>query len=195
MTSAQIQATLATLVEQVTKLASASKPAEAKEGTNANTEQPSKEGSPKPDLNNSARMEKFGGGDSAGKDWSFELKVLTMSINPSMEKCFQTCETTAEPLTPENLKTFYSTLKVKPKDLEARSKELFGILCLLTEGEAKVMIRGQTDGLAAYRLLHRSYSRTTLAKTIKTVRDALVPKKAMNEDLSKGKQNKRARET
>ena len=72
----------------------------------------------------------------------------------------------------------YDRHDIEPKDLKARSKELFGLLCMLTEEEAKMKIRGQSDGLVAYQLLHQTYSRVTLAKTIRVVNDAPVPTKA-----------------
>ena len=71
------------------------------------------------DLKNFSRMEKFSGGDSAWKDWSFDLKVLTVSINPSMHKWFGICETTQDNLTPKNLKSLYAMEKVESRGLEA----------------------------------------------------------------------------
>ena len=95
-----------------------------------------------------------------------------------MQQWFDKCETIVIPFTPDELRMLYTTENTDPKDLEARSRELMGILSMLTDGDAKVMIRGETDGLTAYQLLHQTYSRTTLAKTVRTIREALVPKKA-----------------
>ena len=96
------------------------------------------------------KTEKFSGGDAEWLEWSFDFKTLTNSINPGMEKWFQQLESPKEStLTPEVLERTYSDGRVDPKDLQQRSKELFGILCALTSGEAKTLIRDHTDGLAA----------------------------------------------
>ena len=62
MTLENMQELMAKLVEQVTKLAETSTTAENKEdaeGTNSKKDEPRKEGSPKLDLKNFTRMEKF----------------------------------------------------------------------------------------------------------------------------------------
>ena len=158
MTLEQNETLMLKLVEQLSKMAGASTTVEGTENsTGPKTEKPNEDWSPKLDLKNFTRMEKFSGGDSAWKEWSFDLRVLTVSICPVMGKWFHACENTKGTSTPEKMQDLYAREKIDPKDLEARSKRLFGILCLLTEGEAKTMIRGQSDGLAAYQLLHRTY--------------------------------------
>ena len=120
------------------------------------------------------------------KEWAFDFKVIVIAINPALEWWFSSIENehlAHDPLTIEMIRNTCNGGQGQgqgqgPKDVEARSKELFGILCSVTDGEAKTIIRGQTDGLVAYQLLHRTYSRVTLAKTIRIVKDALVPKKA-----------------
>ena len=93
MTGEQIQSVLATLVEQVAKLASASKPAQEEDG-GAKREEPREKVSTKLDLKNFTRIEKFSGGDAARKDWSIEFKVVIVSVNPSMQKWSHIFETT-----------------------------------------------------------------------------------------------------
>ena len=130
------------------------------------------------DLRNFQKVDKFSGGEAAWKDWSFDFKVMVNSINPSMSKWFELCENDKENITTEKTKALADEWGEKQSDLESRSSELFGLLCMLTEGEAKTIIRGQTNGIIAYQLIHRTYSRITLAKTIRTIREALVPKRA-----------------
>ena len=100
------------------------------EGTVATTDHPRKVGTPKLDLKNFARMNKLSGGECAWKEWPFDLKVLTASINPSMDRWFGICETTLETSTPEKVKALYAMGIPDPKDLEARSKKLLGIFCV-----------------------------------------------------------------
>ena len=48
--------------------------------------------------------------------------------------CFEVSE--RPDATEEALKRNYGKPEVDPKDIEAKSKELFGLLCILTDGEA-----------------------------------------------------------
>ena len=121
-------------------------------------------------------MNKFAGGDDAWKEWSFDFKVIAEAINPSLTKWFEVSE--RPDATEEALKREYGKPDVDPKDIGAKSKELSGLLCILTEGEAETMVRGQTDGFSAWALLHSTYSRTTLARTVRVLKEALVPRKA-----------------
>ena len=157
----------------------ASAAATAQEQYNLNTKPERKEFTPKFDPKSFARLDKFSGGDAAWKDWSFDLKVIATAINPSLTQWFTIWEKPEAPTaTAEDWKREYGKADVDPKDIEAKSKELFGLLCILTEGEAKTMVRGQSDGFAAWALLHSTYSRTTLARTVRILKETLVPKKA-----------------
>ena len=78
----------------------------------------------------------------------------------------------------DGIKREFADINVDPKDIEVQSAQLFSLLCILTEGEAKTIVRGQTDGFAAWLTLHKTYSRATLARTVRVLREALVPKKA-----------------
>ena len=162
----------ATAAETAAKVAATAATAEQK------SDKPREERSPKLDLRNFTKVDKFSGGEAAWKDWSFDFKVMVNGINPSMSKWFEKCEKDKENLTPEKAKAYADGNGENHADLEARSKELFALLCMLTDGEAKTIIRGQSDVLVAYQLIHKTYSRITLAKTIRTIREALVPKRA-----------------
>ena len=53
---------------------------------------------------------------------------------------------------------------------------------MLAEGEAKIVIRNNTDGFQAWQALHRTYSRQTLARTLRIIKEAVTPKKATSVD-------------
>ena len=75
--------------------ASAAASAAAKESNDkipASDNNPRKENSPRPDLKNFTRMDKFCGGETAWKEWSFDFKVMVTSINPSLERWLKECE-------------------------------------------------------------------------------------------------------
>ena len=65
-------------------------------------------------------------------------------------------------------------------DLKMRSKELYGILVLLTNDEAKRIVKGVPgdDGLAAWQSLARTYGRASVAKTMRMMKTIINPKKA-----------------
>ncbi len=58
-------------------------------------------------------------------------------------------------------------------NLTMRSAELFQVLVLKTEGEAKLLVksvRGE-DGIRAWQMLHRHYHRKTFAKSMRDHRE------------------------
>ena len=93
MTSDQMQEALTMLIQQVAKLAGATKNG-ATSDEFGDAKEARDRGSPKLDLKNFMRVEKFSGGDAAWKDWSIDFKVVIVSVHPSMQKWFHICETT-----------------------------------------------------------------------------------------------------
>ena len=77
------------------------------------------------------RLDKFSSGDAAWKLWSFDFKVIAEALNPSLTKWFEVSE--RPDATEEALKREYGKPDVDSKDIEAKAKELFGLLCILTE--------------------------------------------------------------
>ena len=107
------------------------------------------------------------------------MKVLVTSINPWMSRWFDIAEGDSRELTTELMENEYKQDHSPiPRDLNLRDKELYSIMCLLTEGEAKTAVKTQESGIAAYQKLYRTYSRSTLAKTIRIYKEALIPRKA-----------------
>ena len=50
---------------------------------------------------------------------------------------------------------------------------------MLVEGEARTVIKNVTDVFQAWQALHRTYSRQTLARTLRIIRAAVNPSKAI----------------
>ena len=50
---------------------------------------------------------------------------------------------------------------------EIRSKEFYNLMCILTAGEAKLIIRASWDGLKAWYKLWQTYNRKTLARSLR----------------------------
>jgi hypothetical protein len=66
----------------------------------------------------------------------------------------------------------------RKNNIDKVSKEFFETLVMLTEGEAKMMIRGiaTQDGILAWRWLCRHDSRRTLARALRMHREGMHPK-------------------
>ena len=85
------------------------------------------------------RVSKLSGGEMAWNDWSFDFRTAAQIVNPKIGEVLEaaekwTVEKTAEELEKED--------GVKYHDLVLRSKELYGVLVLLTENEAKKVVKG-----------------------------------------------------
>ena len=66
--------------------------------------------------------------------------------------------------------------------MTSRSAELYEVLCMLTTGDAKTLIRNiiSADGLVAWQTLRKTYCRQTLAKSLRKFRNATSPKQVKN---------------
>ena len=53
-------------------------------------------------------------------------------------------------------------------------------MCILTAGEAKLMIRDCEDGLQAWHKLWQTYNRKTLARSLRKYKEAIIPNTATN---------------
>ena len=132
-------------------------------------------------LKDFVRMTKFAKGEENWKEWNFDFYVILGSLSPELV---------------ENLKVLESILeetgmgKVRAMDperadrmrLEKLARELYEVLVLTTEGEAKMMIRNisDQDGILAWHRLYRHYNRRTLARVLRIHREAMHPKSSRN---------------
>ena len=61
---------------------------------------------------------------------------------------------------------------------ELRANEFHNLLCVLTAGEAQLMIRDCKDSLASWHKLWKTYNRKTLARSLRKYKDAIIPQPA-----------------
>ena len=63
-------------------------------------------------------------------------------------------------------------------NLEKLAKELYEVLVITTEGEAKLMVRNSAsqDGIQAWHRLYRHYNRRTFARVLRVHKEAMHPK-------------------
>ena len=128
------------------------------------------------------RVDKFHGGEADWKAWEFDFKIALRSASPQVARALELVEGN---LTVEATGAILAADSVHGESMagmEERAAELYEVLCMLTAGDAKTLIRNVAgaDGIAAWQLLRRTYCRRTLAKSLRKYRDATNPKQAKN---------------
>ena len=73
----------------------------------------------------------------------------------------------------------------KFKGMRERTGELYDVICQLTTGRAKNIVKGvgSKDGFEAWQELHKEFNRQTLAKTLRIYREVVCPMQKNIEDL------------
>ena len=130
------------------------------------------------------RLTKFGKGEENWKEYNFEFGVILGSESPEMLHTLKVIETAAKEIDTEEVRDMDKS-RADSMNLEKLSKELYEVLVITTEGEAKLMVRntpGQ-DGILAWHRLYRHYNRRTFARILRVHKEAMHPKPA--KDLSK----------
>ena len=120
-------------------------------------------------------MDKFDGGEESWKAWEFDFKVATRASAAEVAEAMVIAENATQMVTGA---AFEADNPVKYKDMAKRGRELFEVLCMLTTGDAKAVIKEVPggDGLAAWQLLTKSFARRTLARTLRRYKEAVNPK-------------------
>ena len=126
------------------------------------------------------RVDKFNGDEADWKAWEFDFKIALRSASPQVSKAVDLVEGNL------NVEATGSLLEVDQvhgdamAGMEERAAELYEVLCMLTTGDAKSLIRNiaEADGIAAWQVLKKTYCRRTLAKSLRKYRDATNPKQA-----------------
>ena len=130
-----------------------------------------------------SEVAKLSNGDQ-WEDWAFDFKIATGTISPEMKRCLEVIEAMPEDMNIEAV-TALDPERAAKIGLQQRAAELFQILVLKSEGEAKLLTKAVSgeDGLKAWQMLYRHYHRKTFAKSIRDHRDVLYPKmlKSMKE--------------
>lgn len=126
------------------------------------------------------RLDKSTSGEVEWREWKFDFMTIIESLNPGMGKLTKTVEDEANEPTSDGMKMFYYQRHEDdgdaPPEVQTRSKELFYLLCTLTGGGTKMLVRDLEDGLMAWWRLNATYSRRTLARTPRNFKEAVAPK-------------------
>ena len=123
------------------------------------------------------RMERFSGGDDEWEDWKYDFEIITRSVNPAVGEALTKClEDSAKATTGDDFNRVEANREWGPV---MRSKELYELFIMMTAGEAESVMKSATeDGFEAWHLLSQTYSRKTLAKTLRLYREASNPSPA-----------------
>jgi hypothetical protein len=130
------------------------------------------------------RVDKFDGGEASWNDWKNDMEVITSSVNAEFTKLMSIVHNQESPINPE----FYQQHATDwAEEAQNRARELLGILFILITGEGKALIKSQTDGLEAWRILSGAYSRKTLARTLRLYKEAILtsPAKSISEVITR----------
>ena len=119
------------------------------------------------------RIESFAGGDDEWTEWRYDFEIITRGVNPGVGRALTDINNSSEPM---GLAQFIGDMTNDPWRPALRSAELYQLLIMLTTGEAKTIIKQATeDGFLAWQMLNDTYSRKTLAKTLRIYREASNP--------------------
>ena len=120
---------------------------------------------------------KLARGQDQWEDWSYDFRIAISTMSPEMRRTLDVIQDYPQELDLAGVTTL-DVERAERINLPMRSAELFQILVLKTEGEAKLLVKSVSgeDGLRAWQLLHRHYHRKTFAKAIRDHREVLYPK-------------------
>ena len=125
-----------------------------------------------------SRLEKFAQGEGAWVDWSFDFKVALGSQSVEMKDTLEFIERSAVPLTVAQVRAI-SEVHANAIGLEKLNTELYEVLVLNTDGEAKLMVKateGSDGGLAWYKL-YSHYNKKALARALGGLKGVIYPPK------------------
>jgi hypothetical protein len=129
------------------------------------------------------RLAKFSKGEDNWKEYNFEFGVILGSESPDMLETLKVLESMASEVDTGMVRALDEG-RADRMNLEKMSKELYEVLVITTEGEARLMVRNiiSQDGIQAWHRLYRHYNRRTFARVLRVHKEAMHPKPA--KDLS-----------
>jgi hypothetical protein len=117
-----------------------------------------------------SRVAKFCRGEDEWKEFYFDVGVILGTESPEMLKILRAIE--ARPGTDEfdtKVVRTHDEQKADQMEFERQSQELFEVLAMITEGEAKLMVRSvlTQGGIVAWERLYRHHNRRTMARVLR----------------------------
>ena len=122
------------------------------------------------------RIPIFSGEDGKWKEWNFNFLVLIRSECGEAFEYLKEAEKRAGALSVEDLRELKADVSVVDgEEWEQLSNEIFGQLCLLTSGEANVLVRSavEQNGFAAWKKLLDRYDGKSPVRMLKKLPDII----------------------
>ena len=107
------------------------------------------------------RMQQFTGGETDYKERSFDIETIVESVCPGFNEMIR------EYMEGNDAGKTQDYQQFKLEHAEIRSDKFYNLMCILTAGEAKLIIRDSGDGLEAWFKLWQTYNRKTLARSLR----------------------------
>ena len=103
------------------------------------------------------RVEKFGGGEAEWKIWEFDMLIPLRTCCPRIVEVFNIADVETEKVVTGALAEAGNPERYE--GMATRSSGLFDVMCQLTNGEAKMLIKDvpEGDGVLAWTILKRQY--------------------------------------
>ena len=123
------------------------------------------------------RVDKFDGTEKNWKAFEFDFRIAMKAVAPGVVELMDQVALTSSVVTGERMEEHDG---LAYEGMRERGAELFEVLCMLTSGGAKLMIREaqDNDGFAAWQILARTFGRKTLASSLRKYREAVNPTQA-----------------
>ena len=123
------------------------------------------------------RVDKFDGSETNWRSFEFDFRIAMKAVLPKVVEVMDRVAATSNIVTGEQMEDHDS---LEYEGMKERGAELFEVLCLLTSGGAKLMIREaqDNDGFAAWQILAKTFGRKTLASSLRKYREAVNPTQA-----------------
>ena len=136
-------------------------------------------------------MDAFRGSTQDWKDWSFQVRTITKSVDADFAEFLEEVEKQGEYDKEQAMK---DSADVDPEDndIDQAAREFYNVLCTLCAGEALMIVRNVVDGdggSAWFELKRRDYSNTiatTLRKFMGVVATTRVEMKSLGGALGDG---------
>ena len=137
------------------------------------------------------RLGKFGGVEKQWKEWDFNFQIILKSASSDLKVIFELMAGTTYSDT--WAKEIEDKVKLRAQEnnrdiaqvfqlYKNLSAEVFGQLCLITEGEAGMMVRGAADenGFIAWKKLSERYDSKSPQRMVRRLQGLMKPGEAKN---------------
>jgi hypothetical protein len=125
------------------------------------------------------RVGKFSHGEGSWGEWSFDFKTALGAQSVELKAYLQGIERQTEVINYARAVAMDEE-RAEKVNLEKLSAELYEMLVMMTEGEAKLIVKAciAGDGLEAWSRLQKHYSKRTVARLLRLHREVMYPKQA-----------------